>query len=185
MLTGSIPRRYAMALCEIANGEGILEEIFAQVRGLDELMRDSKEVRLLMEGEMHREQRERILKEILPMFGFSKLFENFILFLALKKRTSLILDIIREFYDIYYDLKNIAPCEVTSTVELKPEFKERVVAILHRLTGKRPDVKWRISRELMGGVVFKVENSLYDLSLVHSLHLLKERLKKNLVIGVE
>jgi F-type H+-transporting ATPase subunit delta len=68
--------------------------------------------------------------------------------------------------------------EVTSARPLDPAQLSQITAALEKLSGKKVDVKRREDPELLGGVVAKVGDVVYDGSLRTQLRTLRDELTK-------
>ena len=66
--------------------------------------------------------------------------------------------------------------EVRSAVELDDDQRARLTQALSRITGRQVDVRVSVDRDLLGGFVASVGDTVVDGSARHRLELLKERL---------
>ena len=66
--------------------------------------------------------------------------------------------------------------EVRSAVELDDDQRARLTQALSRITGRQVDVRVSVDRDLLGGFIASVGDTIVDGSARHRLELLKERL---------
>lgn len=63
---------------------------------------------------------------------------------------------------------------ITSSVELKPAEKKKVVEFIKKKFDLSPKIKYQVDKSIIGGLVIRVGNKVLDVSLKHRLEKLRE-----------
>jgi len=101
-----------------------------------------------------------------------KLIEGFLNYLKLRKKEYLLPEIIQRLLKKQGVLENTA--EVISAVPLLPEEEERIKIFLKKRFGRDFFLKIKVSPEIIGGLVIKVNDLIIDQSLAGRLRALKD-----------
>src|SRR5436853_3382289 len=105
-----------------------------------------------------------------------KIIRNFLFVLADHRRTQLIPEVIAAFHQVIRQRQGVAEAEVSSAVELSAAQKKELAATLARLTGKKMETKYALDAALLGGVVVRIGDTIYDGSLRSRLNEMRTRL---------
>ena len=177
MITGSLARRYARALLEIGEASGTTETIGREVDALAALYKASPELaQALASPVVARAQRRAILEEVLARMAVAKTTRAFALLLLERERTAYLPAIARELGELGDARMGRVRAEVVSTLNLPPETVDGIRALLARLTGKTVLLEETVDPELIGGVVTRVGDRVYDGSLRTQLERMRERI---------
>ncbi len=84
--------------------------------------------------------------------------------------------ILKDFCEYYKRREKIATVSVLAAKELPAGEKEELTRKLEKLTGKKVELRLAVDPEIIGGLVIKIEDCLYDGSLCSKLAGLKEKL---------
>lgn len=175
MVLVSIARRYARALLEVALETGNADAVLAELEALAQKMDEVPELRVLMESPAFtRPQRAQVLEAIADEHGFSGVTKNFLRLLLDRDRTTHLPMIVR----IYRELADVAAgrvrAEVTTPMPLPPEQLKSLQEALARATGKTIEMQRREDPSLLGGLVARVGDRVFDGSLKTQLRQLKD-----------
>jgi len=179
MVTGSLARRYARAVVEIGTANGTLDKIGADLRSLAKAMRESAElVTALTNPAIRRADRRRVIDGLLQKIGADALSKNLVYLLLDGERLASLEAISREV-DVMIEAKaGRMAAEVTSARPLDAGQLSQITAALEKLSGKKVAVTNRADPELLGGVVAKLGDTVYDGSLRTQLRTLRDELTK-------
>lgn len=177
MVTGSLARRYAKALMLIGTEDGSYERIGRDVRALAEAMKGSAELQTtLTNPAFPRSDREKIVQALLSRFDASPTVVNFVRLLADRERLAAVPDISRELDAMIDERSGRTVAEVASATALTPQQREALTARLEALSGRKIQLDTKEDPELLGGVIAKVGDLVYDGSLRTQLRQLRDRL---------
>lgn len=176
MVKSRVAKRYARALFEFALDNGQLESVAADLDLLDAALRDSPELRQLIDSP--------VISTRTKQAAFSALFKDrlqadtfkYVLFLMAKNREALLPDIVADFRDLLDDHRGILRGEVTSVIALSELQLRNLKERLDQLSGKNVLITQRTDPNLLGGLMVRIRDTVYDTSLRHKLEKLRQRL---------
>jgi F-type H+-transporting ATPase subunit delta len=179
MVTGSLARRYARAVVEIGIANGNLDKIGADLRSLAKAMHESTElVTALTNPALRRADRRRVLDGLLQRIGAQPHTKNLIYLLLDGERLASVEAIAREVNAMIEARSGKMSAEVTSAKPLDVAQLSQITAALEKLSGKKVAVTKREDPSLLGGVVAKLGDTVYDGSLRTQLRTLRDELTK-------
>jgi F-type H+-transporting ATPase subunit delta len=177
MSSGSLARRYAKALLEIGTEDGSYKRIGEEVAGLAHAIRISDELSTILANPVFpRAEREKIILAILQRIGASKTVTNFSKLLLDRERISAIPDISNALSSMIDEMSGQITAEVVSAGPLSVSQKAELKTTLEALSGKKIQIEVKEDKALLGGVVAKVGDLVYDGSLRTQLRELKRTL---------
>lgn len=177
MITGSIARRYAKALLEIGVEDGNYERLGREVRALARAFKTSDELRVALSNPAFpRSDREKVLRAVLQRLGASQIVVNFTRLLLDRERMAVVPEISRALDDMIDARAGRVAAEVRSAVPLDAGQRERLTQALEQLSGKKVEMKIDTDPSLLGGVVAKLGDTVYDGSLRTQLERMKQTL---------
>jgi F-type H+-transporting ATPase subunit delta len=177
MIAGSIARRYARAMLEIGVADGNFERLGREVRALARALKSSQELTVaLTNPAFPKSDREKILRAILQRLGASQMVVNFTRLLLDRERLVVLPDISRELDALIDARAGRVAAQVRSAVPLDAGQRERLTQALEQLSGKKVEIKIDHDPSLLGGVVAKVGDTVYDGSLKTQLERMKQTL---------
>lgn len=179
MLSGSLARRYAKAVMELALAKGVVEKIGADLRALRAAYKAQPELaEVLGNSSFPRAKRKAVLDAILVRLGAHELLKTTTALLLDKERLAYVPDISREVDAMIEARAGKVAAEVTSAVELTPTQVAQITAQLEKLSGKKVVVTRKVDPSLLGGVVAKVGDLVYDGSARTQLLTLRDQLAR-------
>ena len=179
MRSTAAAKRYARALFSLAGDNGEVDRVRSELDTASQLFRDSAELReTLLTPLRPAAERKKVLAAVADQLGFSALMHRFHSYL-IDQRRLLDFQTIREEYIRLADEKaGITTATVVSASTLDATAQERLVAALSRRTGKQVQIEVSVDPELLGGLVAKVGDLVFDGSLRTQLGQLHSNLTK-------
>ena len=166
---------YAKALLDVAQAEGVLDqvedELFRFVRTLE------NEIRLrdaLVDPQLPVERRVAMLRELLGAKA-SQHTVNLIGFVVEQGRARDLTQIIDSLVELAAHERQKAVAEVRTAVPLDDEQRQRLERALRDATGKEISLKVIVDPAVVGGLVARVGDLVFDASVRRRLELAKER----------
>jgi F-type H+-transporting ATPase subunit delta len=179
MVTGSLSRRYAKAIFDIGLQQGDLTKLGQDIRSLAKAMNESKELQsVLTNPALRRADRRRVVDGLLQSIGVQTASRNMVYILLEGERLANVPGISRALDEMIEAKAGRVTAEVTSAKPLDPSQLSQINAALEKLSGKKVSVTTRQDPELLGGVVAKVGDTVYDGSLRTQLRTLRDELSK-------
>ncbi|MDJ0761882.1 MAG: ATP synthase F1 subunit delta [Myxococcota bacterium] len=175
MTTGSIARRYAKALFAIGEEKGNLLGLHREVQNMADIWAGSEDLRITITNPLLRTSAKRqIWSTILSRLGISIIGKNFFYLLFDKGRCAELPGIAREFSALSDRKENRLRAEIITATPLSDNVSYRLKAALQRRTGKMVVMTKREDPDVLGGVITRVGDVMYDGSLKTQLKRMKE-----------
>ena len=170
-----VARRYAEAAYGLAEEQKLGERFAADLALVQEAIKSSREFLAFLKSPVISRDRKRaalseIFKARLSSFTFS-----FLNLLVEKGREELLGDIAGEYFKLRDDRQGILTLDVRAAVEMNGDQQKAIVKRFESLTGKKIRPAFSIDKELKGGFVARIGDTVYDGSLLRQLELLRER----------
>lgn len=166
--------RYAQALFELANEEGVLDAVAADIEGLGKLIAESADLGRLVQSPIYtREQQGAAMAEILDKAGASALTKKFIALVARNRRLFMLSNIARSFGRLLARQRGEIEASVTSAQPLSDAQVADLKGTLRAAYGKEPRLTVAVDKSLIAGLIVKVGSRMIDSSLRTKLNSLK------------
>ena len=169
--------QYANALADIALAQGAAEPAAKQLQEFAAAYEQCADLRtFLASPAISLEAKHAVIEKIVKRQGVSKIVRNLLFVIADHRRTQLIPEILSTFQQVIRQRQGIAEANVTSAVDLSASQKKELAATLVKLTGKKIEMNYAQDAALLGGVVVRIGDTIYDGSLRSRLNELRNRL---------
>ncbi len=177
MVTGSLARRYAKAILEIGQEHKNTDKLAGDLRSLAKAMHDSAElVASLTNPAIRRADRRKVIDELLNRIGAHQLTKNTVYLLLDGERLASLPNISRALDQMIEAGSGRVSAEIVSARPLDVTQLAQITTALEKLSGKKVTVQKREDPELLGGVVAKMGDVVYDGSLRTQLKNLRDQL---------
>jgi F-type H+-transporting ATPase subunit delta len=177
MISGSLARRYARALLDVGIDKGTHEKLAGEI---DELAVAYSAARDLQEALTNpvfpRAQRRAVLEAVLVRVGVSVETRNFVLLLLERERVQVLPAIARELRAMVDEKVGRVRATVTSARPLPAEQVAQIQSTLEKATGKKVLLDKAEDPALIGGVVAKLGDTVYDGSVRSQLERMREQI---------
>lgn len=178
-MTGSLARRYSRALIQLAQESGQVEEFGKKLDALAELLRQAPDVLHGLSNELlNLEQRLAAIGEISDRSGYPPVIRNFLSLLVRKERFAHLPAIVREYQRYQDELLGIVRVAVVTPKEPDATTLNRVASILGVRLKKTVVSRGEGRPEILGGMILKVNHTIYDGSVRRELEQIKEAMLK-------
>jgi F-type H+-transporting ATPase subunit delta len=171
-----LARGYAQALFQVAKAEGALEQVE------DELFRFARtlenETRLreaLTDPSLPSEHRARMVEELLGPKA-SPHTTNIVAFLVQQGRARELPKIIDSLVQLAAEERNKAVAEVRSATPLDAEQREKLKDAIARATGKQVELKVLVDPSVIGGLLVRVGDQVFDGTVRRKLQMAREHI---------
>ena len=179
MVSGSLARRYAKAMFDLATTPAARDSFGNELRAIAKAMHESNElITLLANPAIRKGDRRKVLDALLARIGAQQLIKNLVNLLLDGERLATLPAISRELDAMIAAKSNKVTAEIVSAKPLDPAQLSQITATLQKLSGKQVTVNKREDPALLGGVVAKIGDTVYDGSLRTQLRNLRDDLAK-------
>jgi F-type H+-transporting ATPase subunit delta len=170
-------KRYTLGLVNSIKDEAEFSALLGELSAFSELFHTHKELKdTLLNPFLPTSRKVQIVHELLAITSSGKKAQRFILLLVENDRLELLPEIIESLPDAWNEEKEVDMYEVASVIPLSDDQRKKLKVKLERLEKKPAVLKYRIDPELVGGLLIKRKNIVYDISIKGSLLKLKEKI---------
>ena len=178
MIDTTLARRYAKALVDIGQEQNSLDKYGRDLTNIVDLMEASRDFReVLVSPVFTKDDKKRIAGEILQKTDTDRMVANFVNLLIDRKRIDQLPGIEQAFREKVDDIRGVTRGEVTSAESLTDEELAKVTDVLSGISGKQVRITTNVDASLIGGLVAKVGDMVFDGTIRTQLNQLKESLK--------
>jgi F-type H+-transporting ATPase subunit delta len=158
--------RYASALFEIADTAGALDAVAAELKQLEAMVVESRELsRLIASPVISRQTQWRAVSAVLQAAGTSDLLRRFVGVVADNRRLATLPQIIAAFQRKLAERRGETSVEVISAQPLSPTQLAALTSALQKSVSKNIALTTRTEAALLGGMIVKVGSRMVDSSL--------------------
>jgi len=172
----TISRSYATALFNAAQRQGTLQRLLEECRVLREIAGRSPQLRVFFENpRVPTEDKQALVDKV---FGgrLSPLLIKLLHLLVQRDRSSLLDEILDLFRELVEQAEGIQHAYVQTARELNFQEKVRLKSSLEKFTGSKLRIDYAVDPSLLGGIVFRYQDTLIDSSLRAGLREIRRRL---------
>jgi F-type H+-transporting ATPase subunit delta len=175
MIQGSLARRYARALVEVAIAKGSHERVGQEIDELAAAFEGSRDLAEAMTNPVFpRQQRRSVLEALLARQAVSTETKNFALLLLERERVVALPAIARELRIMVDEKLGRVRATVTSAKPLAPDQVAQIQSQLEKTSGKKVLLEKEVDPSLIGGVIAKLGDTVYDGSVRTQLERMRE-----------
>ncbi|MEB3102518.1 F0F1 ATP synthase subunit delta [Ferviditalea candida] len=176
MSEGVIARRYARALFELAQEHNALDAVEADLKVVNQAIEDSPEFHNFL---LHPQIDTKIKKEKMSNIFSGKITEqvfSLLLLLLDRRRENILSAMVQEFVKMANEARNIAEATFVSAVPLNSEELNEVGAQFGEKIKKTLRVANVVDPSIIGGLIVRIDDRLYDGSVKNKLSKFKHKL---------
>jgi F-type H+-transporting ATPase subunit delta len=175
----AIARRYAKALVQLGAEEGAVDKFHAELRGFDAVLASHGELKSVFTNPAFGvEAKRNILQDLIAKLSVSATVASFLLLLLDKNRLSLLGQILACYGTLADELSGVVRPTLVSAMPLGDGQVAEIKASLEKMTGKQVVLKMEVNPALIGGVVTKIGDQLFDGSVRTQLKRIEDTLQK-------
>lgn len=179
MSAGILGRRYASALLALATEAKNIEKVSRDLHDFAASWRESRELRNAFENpSVSMASRRQVLRDIAQASSMDALVRDTLLLVSDRGRMAYLPEIIDAFDTMAEARSGRVRAEVITASELPEAYFTELRKILEQVTGKQVVVATRVDPSLLGGVVTRIGDQVFDGSLSHRLNELKHELSR-------
>jgi F-type H+-transporting ATPase subunit delta len=174
----SVIQGYARALFAVAQAEGDLDRVEDELYRFGRTIEDQPELReALVDPSLPPQRKLAVIREILQNKA-SRHTVALLGFLVEEGRTKDLPEILASLAEVVGEYRNKAVAEVRSAVPLDEERRTKLAKALSKASGKDVELKVLIDPTLVGGVVARVGDQVFDGSVRRKLELARDQLAR-------
>jgi F-type H+-transporting ATPase subunit delta len=170
-LISNISKRYARAFFEIAGEEKKLEQYYNELRQFSAIVAGNKDLGgFLANPVFEQESKKKVLEQIIGKLSLSRMTVNFLKLLIDKKRIDVLPDIETCYRQLMDEALQKVRVSVKTAFPLSSDMLTYITSNLKKVTGREVEVTVEDDKNLLGGIVIGVGDTLYDGSIKNQLN---------------
>lgn len=173
----TVARRYARALYEDAAQKKCVDQVDEDITMIQESLESSSELKRLFQDPIISGDKKEKVVEALFTDRVQATTLTFLKLLIQKGREMLFLDVARAYQALRDEQRGIVEAHVRTAMAMSDAEKKKVVAGIESMTGNKVRLVTHVDSSLLGGLVIRVGDSVYDGSVRHQLSTLHNRLE--------
>ena len=156
-------RRYARALYLLGVEEHRLDAMLAEVRRVADAVHSSPDLKsLLASPVVSNDHRRAVMIDVLARLAVMGTTRNAVLLLTERRRGALLPDIAEALTRLADERAGKVMAEVTSAAPITEAQALKLAAALEKLTGRKITLTRKVDASLLGGVVTRIGDTVYD-----------------------
>jgi len=178
-MSSRIAARYGKSLLQFAHEQKQIEEVCRDMKLLMETSEASKDFKSLLKSPIvSLDDKQKVFGKLFA--NFSSASSNFIAMVLQKKRESYLVDIARNYVELYNEEKGIAQASVLSAIPLSPQVMDHLKRYLSSvLKIDNVELENVIDGSVIGGMVVRYKDRLLDMSVARELKEMRNQLIYN------
>ncbi len=185
MPDSSVASRYAVAMIEVAEESGVIEQVGKDLANFTAMVEahDGMLLAAFSNPSIRKKERHAVLEDLLPRLNAHHLTGNFLRLVNEKNRLGITSHITTAYHDLAYDLAGRIKVIVETAEPMSPPVEAEVQEALARTTGKRVILRTVVDPALIGGLVARIGGKVYDSSIRTRLENIRQVLIRSQVPG--
>jgi len=184
MVSRAVSRRYAKGLLQAAVAEPVddtgLRALAEQLRGLADIIAEHRMLRvMLVNPAVAPTKKAAIVLEVVERLGLAAIGQRFIRVLGEKDRLSELMAIAEVFGEMVDERTGVINAEITTPTELGADSTSILRGKLAEATGRSVRMTTRTDPEIMGGLITRIGDLVYDGSVRQHLDRIHEQIVKD------
>jgi F-type H+-transporting ATPase subunit delta len=180
MSVSLVARRYAQALLELGSEQGNLDKLVEEISSAAEAWALSADFRNAIENPLvGHDAKKAVVGEVAERIGAGPATRNTLLLLVDRRRMKTLPYLARTLRELADAKKGVIRAEVTTAAPLSEAYYAKLQAKLEKLTGQRVVVDKRTDPAIIGGVIARIGDRVFDGSLRTRLDTLRSALLPN------
>ncbi|MBI2357374.1 MAG: ATP synthase F1 subunit delta [Deltaproteobacteria bacterium] len=178
MIEGSLGRRYAKALFQLAVEAGREEEVGEEVGRFVVAYSGSPLNRVIGNRSLPARSRKTVAIQVAQALELSALTTRFLSLLIDRDRMALLPSIAARYRRLLDEAKGRVEARLVGARPVDPELLEKLRAVLEKITSKKVILREESDTGLIGGVLVELEGRIYDGSVRTELEKMKARIER-------
>lgn len=179
MKLSTLGRRYAAALMALADQAGQIDAVRSSLRDFAATWAESRELRAIFENpSVSVAARRKVLREIAEQSGMNPIVRNTLLLVSDRRRLQYFPEIFDAFEYAAEKRAGHVRADVVTATELPQEYFDGLRRTLEQATGKQVVLTTHVDPSIIGGVVTRVGDQVYDGSVQYRLNELRDELSR-------
>ena len=175
MTDHKVSLRYATSLLNSSIERKNLDTVIKDMEFVFSILHREKELAIALKSPVIKPKTKSSILSDIFQTRISEETMNFILFVVNKNREDLLLNISKKFLELKDEYLGILNIEISAPYDFSDDQKELIKKKFENTFNKIILMTFVINKDLIGGFVAKVTDTMYDASVKHQLELLRKQ----------
>ena len=172
--------RYAKSLIDLAIEKNQLENVFADMQWLQQLVKGSRDFSNLLRSPIVKGDKKKKIVDAILKGKVSEITFTFVHLLIDKSREGNLAEIIAAFINQYKAYKNIYTVKLTTATRISDELKNAIIDQIRKTsTLQNIELETAVKEDLIGGFVLQAGDKLIDASIAYDLKQVARQFENN------
>ena len=167
--------RYALALTGVAEETKKVDEVTRDFEFIESVIEGSHEFLQFLKSPVIRAVKKKAVLSAILQGRVSEITLKFVITLVTRSREGLLPDVIRQFYRLRDEHRNILNVTTRVAVPFSEKQHKDLCSRLAEATKKNVQIKYVVDPSLKGGFMIQHDDTVWDASVRHQLELLRRR----------
>lgn len=173
----AVANRYARALADVLGPQGDYRRVLRELDEFAATYRASDDLRTLFESPaVSLVEKTRVLAAVLERAQAGSYTVNFLRVLLANHRANLIDQVRQAFRRLAYQRLGMVEVRIESAAHLSEAEQQTLRARFADVTGRQVELDFHLNPELLGGILARIQSTVYDGSVRGSLERLRQQL---------
>lgn len=175
----AVANRYARALADVVSQGGDYRAVLGELKNFLASYQESVDLREVFDTPaVSLEKKVKVLDAILARLGVSKVTASFLRVLITNYRIGVLGEICAAFNKIANERLGVVEVEVLSATGLSEAEQQALRARFEAVTRKKVAMEFSLDGGLLGGILARIQSTVYDGSVRGNLERIREQLLK-------
>lgn len=180
MTVGILGKRYASALLQLATESHAVDRIGRDLSEFAATWKQGRDLPAVFENpEFGVEIRRKIIRDIANQSGMNTLVKNMLLLLSDRRRMRYVLDVVEAYQTMAEERSGKVRAEVVTATDLPESYFIELAKTLQSVTGRQVRIVKKKDPAIIGGVITRIGDQVFDGSIRNRLIELKDELSNN------
>lgn len=177
MIGGGIAKRYARAFFDVAGEEDSYEKYYDELRSFSSILEENESLKDFLSNPIFDQAvKKAVVEEVLERVDISNMTANFLKLLADKRRIGILSDIESCYRELMDSALKKVRVNVKTAFPLSAKLSKSVKSSLEEATNKKVEMTIEEDPTLLGGVIVRIGDTIYDGSMKTQLNNLRNLL---------
>lgn len=177
MSSQTVARRYASALADVILARGEAVEVQAELKAWEQMMlTNASLLEAFSNPTVAYEQKGKVLTELITRTKVRPTTANFLRLLLKNQRLAELAAVNVKLAQVLDDRAGLISAQVTSAHPIPDATKKSLEEKLRKVTGKKVRLTYGTDESLLGGIVTRIDSTIYDGSVRDQLRRLSEEI---------
>lgn len=181
MIEGLVAKRYAKALFEVANERKMLDQVEQDLNLIVKIMKDTEGfLTFFRHPKISFDVKKELITSVLQK-QISTISQNFLFQLIDNQRIEYAEEILFQYVILANEVRKVVDVEAVTAVELEESDKNSIIQMFSKKMNKTVRLTNVIDPSILGGMIVKMGDRIYDGSLSSQLSMMKKNLLESRV----